>query len=763
MLDFLAYIKVIILFSALAISGTIILRRFIRNNHPQLVIPAGVIFGIGLFIFLINLLAHIIKGIPSFYVVILLQIAIALWVHFKIPVQKFDYPKGKFLIYLLLSFSFWVIFLYQITAHSIIDGADSTIYYSLAARFVRGDYPIHTPWQPDYIAYNHIGGPQFLAAAKALTGAPFYFLHAFLAFITLLSVSQILTWLFVRNINSLFGFFLISLPAITGIITLGSFMLAFPVSLHIPQFYNLPTLNQSFEVYGSAANLDALVLFLHRFLSTSLLIALLVPILFPKNRFTVVILSLLIATIALVDESVFIVSIIPFLIATYFTVFKKSIKACLIFSVLLILLVSAQGGVITESLLNRYGESSSILFFPKDGVRKTENYRSYRLYQQETRIFDNASYLPLQWLHPAIYLQILLLFILTLKFWKSSDLHNRKILLWILFATSLISLVAYHGIVPKGYTHPNGNRFLTLAFYLSGLGIAFFISWFFEIKLKGKLLPFFIKGLVVWILITSIIPPFAQFFPRKKDNFLKINKSTPNPIFEWIKNNIDKDRRILALVDTNPIPASNLTLVTEAGASTPIWAPNIRVHDSFDMSPTYADFYYTLNPQIFKLLRVNYILTSNQYRSSLPQKRQIDLTNPDFFKPVFTNLGTDIIIYEMQENFLTEGKNLEGTFTQLAGIAPLDGTYYIDYPPNISENVFRALRLLLYNRNVYCNRQGGFYNQRIDIEIDKCNEGAQKYDYLVLGDTVNPETICHCKTTLIWAGLGNGVKFWKTQ
>jgi len=783
MADFAAYTKVILLFSSLSISGIVILRRFIENNRPQLIIPAGVIFGIGLFIFLINLLAHIIKGIPGFYISLLIQIAFALWVHFKFPVQKFDYPRGRLLTYWLLSLLLWTILLYQITAHSWIDGADSTIYYSLAARFIRGDYPIHFPSQPDYVAYNHIGGPQLIGAAKSLTNAPYYFLHAFLALITLLSISQILTWLFTKKVNNLISFFLISLPPIAGIITLGSFMLVYPVNLQFPQFQNgffewlrnLPTLTSSFETYGAPTSLDGLVLFLHRFLATSLFISILVPLLFPKGKSSAIVLVILCASIGLVDESVFLVTIFPVLILAFFTIFKKSIKLWAIFSLLIFLLVAIQGGIITESLLNRYGESKSILYFPKDGVMATEKYRSYRLFQQETRIFDNKNYLPFKWLHPAIYLQILALLFIALKFSKNSYTEpEKKLLLWILFLSSLVSFIAYHVIVPKGYTHPNGNRFLTLSFYLSGLGIAYFISWFFETKLKNILFSFIIKGLIVWILITSIIPPLSQFFPRKKDNFLKIEVQEPNFIYKWIEENIDKDKRILSLVGTNPVSVSNLELAREAGALTPIWAPNIRVHDSFDTGPTYFDFYYTLNPEMFKILGVNYILTSEQYRISLPRTRQIDLSNPYLFMPIFSTPDNNIIIYEVQTKYSEEGTNFDGTFTQLQEIAPKEGAFYIDYPPNITENIFRALRLLLNDREIYYNPAGAFYNQRIDIDLrdvrsytkEIINENYlknKKYDFLLLGANVDPETFCHCQAKLLWKGLGNGVKFWKTR
>lgn len=771
MIDFFVYFKIIIFFSILTITGITVLKRFVADNHFQVIFFAGLLFGFGLYIFLLNCLSYIIKGTSAFYIALIIQIFSALWIHYRIKTSKLDFPRGKGLFYLFLSVLFWSIFLYQIAAHSIIDGADSTIYYSLAARFIRGDYPIHYPSQPDFIALNHIGGPQLLGATRALTAAPYSFIHAFLAFIFLISVSQILTWIFYKKVSGLFELFTASLPAVAGIITLGSLMLAFPITLQLPHFSdsllkwlsNLPTLAQSLEPYGAPFDLDTLILFIHRFLALSLFISTLPMLLFPKNKFTLIPLGIIIAAIALVDESVLLVVFIPILIITFFTILRKSIKNWFLFAFLITILISTQGSIITETLLNRYHEGSSVLFFPKDGIKESESYRSYRLFQQDSRLFDNGSFLPFVWFHPAVYLQIFFLLIIALKISLNSQTKpEKKILLWLILLSSIVSLIAYHGIVPRGYTHPNGNRLLALSFYFSGLGIVFCISWLLEKKIKNRLFNLVIKTLIIWILLTSIFPPLIHLFPRKVENFFRITKEIPNPILEWIRININKDQRILALLDTNPILLADMLIAKETGSLTPIWGPKIRSYDSFDMSPIYIDLYYTLNPETLKILGVNYILTNNLYRSTLHNQRQADISNFSFFKPVFV-MQNDIVIYEVLDDYLKSEQNIDGTFIQLEKIAPLAGKYFIDYPPNITENVFRILRLLFNNREIYCNRQGAFYNSRIDIDLNNCKNPIEKYDYLLLGASVDPQTVCHCNTTLLWKGFKNGVNFWKTN
>ena len=159
-----------------------------------------------------------------------------------------------------------------------------------------------------------------------------------------------------------------------------------------------------------------------------------------------------------------------------------------------------------------------------------------------------------------------------------------------------------------------------------------------------------------------------------------------------------------------------------------------------------------------------YILVNNLYRSTLPLMRQEDLNNTVFFKPVYSDFRTNIMIYEILDEYLNKGENLDGTFTQLEKIAPLDGTYFLDYPPNITENVFRILRFIFYNRNLYCDRRGAFFNSRIDIDLNNCKKGTAKYDFLLLGNTLDPKTFCNdCNAKLLWQGLGNGVKFWEVK
>lgn len=757
------YISIFVSFYVLFLTGITIFKRVTTERRIEVLLPAGTIFGVCLYIFLLNFTAHFIKGTPGFWLAFCFQILLAFASKRFFPSLPLIFPKQRERKIWILLLLLWALFLYQITAHATTDGADSTLHQSFAARFIRGDYPIHTPWQPDYIGFYHYGGAELLGSLHALTGTPYYFLHPFIAFLMLLSVSQILTWIMIPEKKSFISIVSFSLPAITGLISLGGFFIAWP-SHFTPLFplSHFPTLGNAFENYGSPTNLDALVFFLHRFLAVSFLTSLFILLFYPKkNLLSYFSLAIFLAAIALTDESVFLITIIPILIIGFFNIFNKSIKIFSLSVCLFFLLILFQGGIITESFLNRYN-NSDVLLFPSDQPSVTEKYLSYRLTQQKSRFYPASENLTtLSWFHPGIIWQLMLFLIFVIVLSMKSSNKKMKILLWILLLSAVISLVAFFGLVPKGYTHPNGNRFLALSYYLSGLGLAYLCSyWFNQTNKIPRLVKYPINLFIFWILLTSIVPPFMQLFPRKKDNWFIIKPQTVSLTNNWIKNNLPADKRIVALTEINPSNSMNMNLVKEAGVLTPVWMPTPRVHDSFDISPGYADLHYTLNPSIISTLKIDYILINNVYFSQLPKQRQQDLLNMDFFVPVFSS--NNFIILYIKPKFLVEAKNFKGTYNELDQIAPLKGAYCLDYPPNISEHTYRILKLLLYNRKTYCDHGGAFYNARIDISLNPSLENPDKYDFLVLGTNIDPQSFCHCQATLLWEGLGNNLKLWKT-
>lgn len=776
-MEFITYFKTVIFFSILFICGLTFIRRAIRETRAEILFPSGLILGIATYIFTLNLVSHFIKGPTGFYLSFILEIVLAILLIIYKKVEPINFPKKTALYVWLFSLFFWSIFLFFIAGTS--GGsisADSTMHYSLASSFIRGDYPMHTPWQPDYIIYYHIGVAEFLGASRILTGGYNNFLYATLSFLVLLSISQILSNLFLFKTTKsylLFSYFIIPL---VGLISLGGYMLAWPINLSFPNISEgfvhwlgqLPKTAWGYDHFGAAATIDGFILFIHSLVAIGMFFSLSTLIIFPHKSYrflTVCFMILLLGAIALTDESVLFVILPAVFLISFFTVFEKKVKYFLIFLLISLTLISVQGGIITEGMLNRYGTGTDVLLFPKDQEgpsARFEGYRSYRLKQQQSRLFPNQeSYYPFRWLHIGIVWKLLLTILFTIFVFKKSREVGQKQLVSILVLFTLsasTAFVNFHALVPKGWVHINGDRFLVFSHYLSGLVVIFFIFYVWGYLHSYKM----IKALVVWVIAISVIPQLAVIFPREKYNWFAKPYVPVSSEYIWIKNNIPMDDRILVFTENAPVPSSNLQLLREIGALTPGWAPQPRVYHGFDMSPIYSDVYYTLNPELLSILKLRYLALGQSYFLGLTEKRKQDLQNPNYFQVVYKNPAGNFVIFKILPQYLNGGENLTGTFTEMEEIAPKKGAYYIDYPPNIDERTFRALRLLLYDREIYYNILGATYNFRIDVPLRYYGDKTDHYDYLALGQNVDPKIICNCQAKLIWEGFGNGVKLWST-
>ncbi len=756
-MELFLYFKTLIFFILLFICGIVIIRRLSEENKAEIIIPSGSIFGIALYIFIINLVAHFFKGNIGFYLSLLIEICIAVLLKRYCTVKHIEFPKGTRRILIIILLLFWIAFLSKIVSTNVLSG-DVTYYYSLASLFSRGDYPMHAPWQPDYVMTYHYGGSEFLGATRSITGASYTFIHLSLAFFMLLAWSQILTWTLVKDFSlKLSSLLIILIPAFIGLISLGEFIIGWPAAgstINIGSnifgwLSQLPTLD-SYGYYGAPTTLDMTIVFIHRFLSISFFFSLICILLLPRKQNLLLLsggLIILLSSIALSDESVLIAIMPAVFLISFFTIFNRSVVKMLLFTTTSILLILLQGGLITESLFNRQG-NSLILLFPQ-GIRK--------LSALSFHLFNNLpKYQPFRWLNPGISISLLLLFITTLLRMPKYI----KYLLWLFLISALTSLFAYYGIVPKVLAE-NGSRFIILAYYFSGIGLSFFLIYWW-LSSQRKLL--ILRIMIVWILLFSLLPPLFALFPRSNNaNLMRPVGPEISRSFAWIRDNLSVNERIIVFNQPSVIIIANIGLAEQVGALTPMWDLTPRVENVFEMSPMYADAYFTLNPDTMRTLKIRYLIVSNAYLSQVTDQRKSDLFNQRYFIPVFIDSTKNETILKITPEYLAEGKNINGTLTELEQIAPKKGTYYIEYVPNMSENMFRALRVLLYNRDVYHPIGAAFYNGSINVEITNHEALIDNYDYLVLSSKTDPATICHCKAKLLWNGFGNDIKLWQTN
>ncbi len=779
-MEILIYLKTITLLLILSFSGLTIVRRICNDSRIQLLLPTSVITGIALYIFILNLVAHLIKGELGFYLTLVIEVLLIFILRAKIKPKETIFPQKVEKKVWLITSLIWLIFLFYITATGSASSPDWLHNSYFASLLLRGDFPIHNPFQPDRLSSYHVGMPEILGLFRLFTGGADTFLGSVLALVTLFSMAQILQWV-LKLKNKVFNLLLLIFIPLVALVSLGSFMFVWPSEFSLPQIdkgifswlHSLPTLYDTYVPYGASASLDSLNLFLHRMLSLSIFSALIPLAIYPnkaKRFLSSAIILILLAALALSDESVFIVTAPSIVLILLFSLFEKKFKQWILFCAAVLIVTIFQGGLVNEVIFKQDATIAKVLFFPNDETGPTAkftNYHSYRMEAQESKMGELS---PLRWFHFGAVWQVSALFIaccaFTIYFKKKLSDKSPLYLIWLFSLSGLIALVAFHGIVPEGWTHLNGNRFLSLSYQLSGVGIIVFVilAW---IKFKGKvrLTKFyfaFAKILLAWFVLISILPTLAILFPREKQNWFRTVSDPPKAEHIWIRDNLKVDTRILPF--TGKFPSDSAAeLAKYVGIFTPLWYEKPEVQGS-GVSPPYLDLFFTLNPEILKKLKANYIMTNKVYRSILPAKRLADLNNMEYFETVFSDKEGDITILKILPLFLLKAENYEGTFYELSQILPANGAFFIEQSPGIKEEVWRVVFLTLQMKDYEMYYNPKFlpvYNFIINVDLKFNGQSNDRYDYLVLGSKTDPKSICNCQTELFWEHSGGYVKVWK--
>lgn len=785
-MEVLIYLKTIALILTLSICGFIIARRICNDVCIQILLPTAVIIGIALYVFLLNLVAYAVKGPPGFYAALAFEILLVFFLKVKIKPKEIIFPQKKEKAIWLISALIWLIFLFYISATGSALSPDWLHNSYFASLLIRGDFPIHNPFQPDRLSSYHIGVPVILGALRLFTGGADAFLGSTLSLITLFAISQILQWI-LKVKSGIFNLTLLIFIPLTALVSLGNFMIVWPYQFGFPKIddgimrwlHNLPTLSDTYNAYGAPTSLDGLNLFLHRMLALSIFSALIPLVLFPnrlKRFLSSVVILILLAALALADESVFIVATPAIILLLCFTLFEKNIKQWILFCLMTLSVVVLQGGLISEAIFKSDSTIARVLLFPddeKNPAARFEKYRSYRLEAQSSKLIpDKEEYRPFRWFHFGAIWQVSTLFIACLVFTLifKNKLTNKAplYLTWLFCLSGFIALIAFHGIVPEGWTHLNGNRFLSLAYQLSSVGIIIFIILFW-ISLKGtnrlsKIYFVGVKILLVWFVLTSTLPTLAILFPRDKQNWFKIVSDPPKAEHVWLRNNLKVNTRILPFTEEFPTDSA-VGLAKYIGIFTPLWYEKPEAQGA-GVTPPYLDLFFTQNPEVFKKLKIDYILTNKSYRSILPAKRLADLNNMEYFMTVYSDGEGDVIISKILPEYFLRAENYKGTFYELSQILPSEGAFFIEQPPGINEAVWRAafLTLQMYDYEMYYSLSSiPVYNFIINVHLKFNGESNDRYDYLVLGPKTDPNSIVKGQAKLVWSQKAGYVNVWKVN
>ncbi len=758
------------------LTGIIIMRRVLWLDRLELLIPAGSILGITMFVFIINITSFFIKGFLGINLSYIFLLLLLLFLYFKkSQVPRLILPSSKLAILYLLSIIFWGFLIFWKGNFALI-GSDTNLYYAVAHTFIRGNAPSFTPWQPDLPLVYHLGAFQLLGAFYSFTNLSFEFLHIFFSCLFIFCSSQIIIWLWKKN-DSITSFIWGNLAAAIVLISFGFLKFVIPISAKFPevsnlhQFFlwirNLPLVDHSIEAYGAPVNLDILIYFIFHSFGLALVLCLIVLIIYSKQSqvfYKWIIFAIGLSTLSLINESVFVLSSPALIIGGILKELQSKNflgKSKLIFAVLVTtsIFILIQGGTITNLILGPNTLEKSVLIFPSNSD-KGEALISYHHNQTVSKQLPlKDEWLPFQWFHIGndILILICLVFLIFVKFSK-----EQKNILIILFVMGISSILAYFNIVPK-YLAANGNRFLAFAFISFSLFVIYSSQNLFE-NLGKKLGYFMLIILVMFVLAPSILPPLVMLSKtRFGENKLMPKKERTTTGVEWIKNNLSYNSRVAVLDVRAPHPSGMARVMVQAGVFAPVFSEKIRVY-TIEASPEYFDLAYYLNPSALTQLKTSFLLIDSSFFESLPNLRKTQLENERYFRKIFDNSNVNNDwekIYEVSDKYLKEGGEIKGSFKEFTEVLP-QGRIYIENEENFNPPyIRRAIIFSARDKDIYYLPQSGVYLNVETYINQKLPRDDGNYDYLVLGRGKNAQNICKCQTKLIWIGLKDEVYLWQ--
>lgn len=764
----------------LLIAGIVILWKTCFIDRLELLIPAGSIFGLSLFVFLINIFSFLFKGAPSGVIAYSFLILSGLLMYkTRTKADKMKIPPLRIITFASISTLVWAILIFWKGAFALI-GSDTNLYYGIAHTFIKGNFPLQTPWQPDLPLAYHYGTSELLGVFYHFTNLSFRFLHVLFAALFILFSTQIIVWIWKRH-DSFFSFLWANLAAAVVFISFGFIKIALPVfPLKLPHISNinqlilwlryLPTVYNSIEVYGAAVNFDSMIYFIFHAFGFALFLSLLVILIHFKKGSTLfnwIVLILGILSLALINESVFIAASPILVIAGIVMEIKnrtllKNIKLISLLFFLMSVLVVFQGGMITNTVTSGKSLEQSFILFPNKQETKEDSH-SYHYYQQVSKKLPlEERWLPFSWYHLGVDSLILLGFTLCL-FTKLKK--EQKVIIFVLFSSGVMSIFAYDNIVPK-FIAANGNRFLAFSFLYLSLGVIYCVQSSIE-SLKYSFLKKILFGIVIiFVVIPSVLPPLALFSKtRFGENQLIPSKEKETPAISWIEKNLLFTNRVMTLDLRAPHPSGVARALVQAGVFTPIFPSEYRVY-TIEASPEYMDIAYYLSPEALKKLQIDTLLIDNTFFESLPKKRKEQIKDGKYFNKIFDYQDTSISegesIYKIKNEYFNSGGELKVTFAELNSIMPIHGKIYIDNEENFDPSfIRRPLIFTLKDRDIYFLPQSGVYlNVETNINSHQPLAGGD-YDYLVLGEGRKPQDVCNCQANLIWTGIKDKVFVWK--
>lgn len=750
-IEFILPVALVII--SISLVGVVILCSLTKETEWYLILPAGAISGLFGFILMLGLLSYVFKGPVGIFIIYILYLLLGFYLYkkvvkysrLKITLSLKNLPV-KLATVVFLGFTAFLVGTNQY-------GGDVIAYWGFATSFANGNYPIHSPWQPDFLSIHHKGTFMFEGAVHALTNVNLSLIHTMYSYFVIVC-GFLLLWGLVRKITKKDLTSII--PSLVAYFSYGALFIPLPAlfrSWFNPEVEHvtgrLPLLLDAKNRLGGASNLPEFIYINHRAAAFSgvLLLLLFIFSSFKNERLKPLIIAAL--SVGIISSDEIYLPIISFIVLIWFiysllvektknriNILKKFLLGGLVFILLFFTVENAvRNSLITPSPEPRFKMLTSL---------EAMGTRSKSLKSAILRQAENSGYF---WYLPDLRFIMVVTFLMIFLA-KSTELK--------ISSAGIIGAIFAFYTIDHTYYPQNNERFLHVLYQFCGFMLAF--ALILLVKEKGKLLKYISYTILFLVILPSIIFTFIYLFPQaKKDNYPNYYGQLPtSQVLKWMKKNTPHNR--VFFIDgfiTEGLNHSPYTLqaIQNFGLMVPISPAKIRVHTP-DFGVEAFDVIYTLNPDPLKDLKIDYIFISNNQLNYLPQVRKLDIGNNHFFEKVYEN--QEGIIFKILLSYLESGNSIGGALSDLKKYMNSGASVYLDYPYRIDGSLRAAILLLLKDySNIYSEWRSGTFNYietRLVFNTPTIND---KYSYLILGPKTNPLEVCNCKSVnILWQTYG---------
>ena len=643
MIMFYSFSLAIIYFFILFFFGWQLVQYLLKENRIEHLIGLSGIFGVGLYIFLINAIGHFISIKIVFYLVLLLFFILGLGLLYFNRAKSLEWGiDRKWRKILLGAFLLLVISSGIISFRWPLDlqGAGT----QTAATIVEGNFPPVEIWNPPNPLNYHYAPELFSAAIHQVTGLPLYLAYDFQAAM-LVGILFLLGFILIKRFcHDNFKAFISSLLMIYA----GSLIFLKGIA-GMPILYNLYVLHQEmfapFKFVGDAISSEFSIPALRNMLTvpwTPLAFPLIMVIIYlyfylvdqKANKIIFPLGGLLLALLALVAETYFVVLSLILLIYPFaFGFLKKDwqkARSSLLVSFLILLvalpLAFLQGGVLTGVLAKlSSGEYYIAPGFNIDAgglfkIHKTPWLLSYN----QQPIYD-----------PKFLFEWGLLFILLIP--GFIFLFKRHFQFGLFLAISLIAFFSVPFIIT--FNNPVSDGQLPRLFYpvnlLGGLVAGLLLgSWYLSVKktwLKGGILFITIilmaQTLLFQLLFLSIGYPPGTW--NGADKIYVKPDSFEGRVYQWVKTNTSIDDYFLIIKKDSEYAGSSVTpnheFVLNTGRLAPIYAytwPDYQAGNLLVSSDPnlFKEVRENCDSAVIKSLQYSYLYVNEKWMEGMEEK-----------------------------------------------------------------------------------------------------------------------------------------------